>query len=101
MSFVTGAAGIRAPWRTRLGEYAGDLGFTTHDAAPGADPRQRRWVVAHVRPKSPAALAVDGQDVQGANRYLFPALTQAPARTTLTLGLARGASVQLTVGARP
>ncbi|MFY0537285.1 carboxypeptidase regulatory-like domain-containing protein [Nannocystis pusilla] len=97
--------------RTAPGEYGGDLGFTTHEAAPGADPLKRRWSVAHVRPKSPAALAgvvvgdeivsVDGQDVQGANSYLFPTLTHAPAQTTLTLGLARGASVQLTVGARP
>ncbi|MFZ6183276.1 carboxypeptidase regulatory-like domain-containing protein [Nannocystis pusilla] len=97
--------------RTPSGEYAGDLGFTTHEAAPGADPLKRQWIVAHVRPNSPAAQAgvavgdeivsVDGQDVQGANSYLFPALTQAPAQTTLTLGLARGASVQLTLGERP
>ncbi|PCC70885.1 PDZ domain-containing protein [Nannocystis exedens] len=97
--------------RTPSGEQAGDLGFTTHEPASGADPMKRRWVVAHVRPKGPAALAgvvvgdeivsVDGQDVQGPNSYLFHALTYAPVKTTLTLGLARGASVQLTLDARP
>ncbi|WAS93862.1 carboxypeptidase regulatory-like domain-containing protein [Nannocystis punicea] len=97
--------------RIATGEPPGDLGLTTREPASGEDPTKRRWIVAHVRPRGPAALAgvavgdeivsVDGQDVQGPNSYLFPALTHAPAKTTVTLGLARGAHVQVTIGARP
>ncbi|MDC0718525.1 carboxypeptidase regulatory-like domain-containing protein [Nannocystis bainbridge] len=92
-------------------ETGGDLGFAIREPAPGDEPAKRRLVVAHVRPGGPGASAgvvagdeivnVDGQDVRGPNSYLFWALTRAPEKTTLTLGLARGASVQLTVGGKP
>jgi len=96
--------------RTNTGEAAGDLGYTIADAEPGADPMARRLVLAVVRPGGPGAAAglqvgdeitsVDGQDVSGANAYLHRGLTQVPAGTTVTLGLARGASVQVTAGKR-
>lgn len=45
--------------------------------------------------------AIDGHDVTGANRYLFSSLIRVPEGTVVTLGLARGASVQITAGKRP
>ena len=97
--------------RVKQGEAGGDLGITFAETLPGADPLQRKLVVAVVRPGSPAATAgllagdevtsVDGNDVTGANNYLYSSLTQVLAGTTVTLGLARGASVQVIAGARP
>jgi membrane-associated protease RseP (regulator of RpoE activity) len=96
--------------RTKAGEAAGDLGYKLAEAEAGADPLARRLVLAVVQPGGPAAVAglqvgdeitsVDGQDVTGANAYLHRGLTQVPAGTAVTLGLARGASVQVTAGKR-
>ncbi|MCY1057147.1 carboxypeptidase regulatory-like domain-containing protein [Nannocystis sp. SCPEA4] len=96
--------------RTKAGEAAGDLGYKLAEAEAGADPLARRLVLAVVQPGGPAAAAglqvgdeitsVDGQDVTGANAYLHRGLTQVPAGTAVTLGLARGASVQVTAGKR-
>jgi protocatechuate 3,4-dioxygenase beta subunit len=97
--------------RVKQGETAGDLGFVLKHAEPGADPLTVRCVVAVVRPGGPASAAglvpgdevvsVDGNDVVGANRYLFHPLTSVVPGTVVTLGLARGASVQVTAGAMP
>ena len=43
----------------------------------------------------------DGQDVTGPNVYLHGTLTRVLERTVVTLGLARGASVQVTAGKKP
>lgn len=79
--------------------------------ARGADPLTLRCVVAVVRPGGPAiavglvpgdeVVSVDGNDVTGASRYLFHQLTNVVPGTAVTLGLARGASVQVTAGAPP
>ncbi len=97
--------------RVKQGDTAGDLGFTLKQAEPGADPLTLRCVVAVVRPGGPAiavglvpgdeVVSVDGNDVTGASRYLFHQLTNVVPGTAVTLGLARGASVQVTAGAPP
>ncbi len=97
--------------RVKKGDAAGDLGFGLKQAEPGADPLLFRNLVALVRVPSPAATAglvpgdeivsVDGNDVVGANSYLFGQLTRVVEGTVITLGLARGASVQLTAGELP
>mgnify|MGYP001295779199 CR=1 FL=1 len=46
-------------------------------------------------------VSVDGQAVSGANSYLFNQMTNVMPGTVVTLGLARGASVQVTAGAPP
>jgi S1-C subfamily serine protease len=90
---------------------AGDLGYTVREAEPGADPMARRLVVAVVRPGGAAAAAglkigdeivqVEGQDVTGPNAYLHSGLTRVLAATTVTLGLASGAQLQITAGEKP
>ncbi|MDC0716413.1 carboxypeptidase regulatory-like domain-containing protein [Nannocystis bainbridge] len=93
----------------RSGESGGDLGIGLKQAEPGADPLQRRLTVAVVRPGSPAAaaalqvgdeiVAVGGQDVTGANYYLYWPLTLVSPGTTVRLGLARGVTVELVADA--
>jgi protocatechuate 3,4-dioxygenase beta subunit len=87
------------------GELTGDLGFTTRDSEPGADPDQSRAVVALVRPNSAVAKAglavgdeivsVDGYDVVGPNGYLYSALTRVPEGTVLKLGLKSGNAISV------
>jgi protocatechuate 3,4-dioxygenase beta subunit len=109
---VTELAPIKvARKRVKEGEASGDLGIKLKEPEPGADPLTRQLIVAHVRPGSPAAAAglqigdqitsVDGQDVTGANSYLYGALTDVLAGTTLTLGLANGKSASVTAGKAP
>lgn len=97
--------------RVKEGDVTGDLGFGVKQPEPGADPMLARIVVATVRPGGPAAAAglvpgdevvsVDGQACTGPNAYLFHQLTRVVPDTVVDLGLARGASVKLTVGAPP
>ena len=97
--------------RVKEGEVTGDLGFGIKQAEPGADPLLARNLVAMVRPGGPAAAAglvpgdevvsVDGEACTGPNTYLFGQLTDVVPGTVVTLGLARGASVQVTAGAPP
>ncbi|MBZ5713586.1 carboxypeptidase regulatory-like domain-containing protein [Nannocystis pusilla] len=97
--------------RLKAGDSSGDLGYAIKLGAPAVDPAQRKFEVALVRPGSPAASAglqagdvivsVDGEDVTGERRYLYEQLTRVPVGTTLRLGLARGATVELTAGEAP
>nr|WP_263429128.1 carboxypeptidase regulatory-like domain-containing protein [Nannocystis pusilla] len=97
--------------RVKDGEASGELGIKYKESEAGADPLARRLIVAHVRPGGPAAVggiqvgdevtSVDGQDVSGANAYLYYALTNVPEGTTLTFGLASGKSVAVTAGKKP
>ncbi len=97
--------------KVKDGEAGGDVGYTIKEAEPGADPLAARLIVAVVRPGGPAAAAglqvgdeitsVDGHDVTGPRTYLHRGLISALPGATITLGLARGNSVQLVVGARP
>ncbi|WAS92809.1 carboxypeptidase regulatory-like domain-containing protein [Nannocystis punicea] len=100
-----------AKQRVKSGETSGDLGYAIKLGAPAADPTQRKFEVALVRPGSPAAIAglqagdvivsVDGEDVTGERRYLYDQLTRVPVGTTLRLGLARGVTVELTADTTP
>lgn len=97
--------------RVKEGEVGGDLGYKLKEDEPGADPLTTKLIVAFVRPGGPAATgglqvgdeitSVDGQDVTGPNQYLHGSLTRVLSGTPVTLGLARGASLQLTAGKRP
>ncbi|MEZ4451361.1 MAG: carboxypeptidase regulatory-like domain-containing protein [Nannocystaceae bacterium] len=97
--------------RVERGKVAGDLGYTLKDPDPGADPMERTFVVAFIRPGGPAAKAglqvgdeivtVDGVDVRGGRNYLYSGLTRVKVDTTIALGLARGAIVQVTAEERP
>lgn len=94
--------------RLPLRERNGDLGYTIVQQDPGTDPSDRTYVVALVRTDGPAAgsglkagdeiVAVDGHDVRGENYMLYYALVRAREGTTLRLGLARGATVSITLG---
>lgn len=97
--------------RVKDGEAAGDFGYSFKMPEPGADPRERRLIVAVVRPGSAAAtggmkvgdeiVSVDGQDVTGANSYLLGSLTQVLEGTVVNFGLAGGASLAIPAGKRP
>lgn len=97
--------------QVKPGEAAGDLGLRFKQDPPGADPLQRKLVVAVVRPGSPAAAAgvqvgdevvhVGGQDVTGTNSYLYGALTRVPVGGVVRLGLARGVTVDVAAAAPP
>jgi len=98
---------LRVP-RSRLsGSVAGDLGFATQEPALGDDPLAVTYGhVVMVRPGSDAAtgglvvgdeiVAVDGYSVEGANGYLYPALTRVSPGTKLVLLLRRGGSLHVT-----
>ena len=97
--------------RVQQGDTAGELGYGVKQAEPGEDPLLRRFVVAMVRPGGPAAgaglvpgdeiLSIDGNPVSGTNSYLYDGFTTVVPGTVVTLGLARGASVQVTAGVMP
>ena len=97
--------------RLERGEAGGDFGHTYREVEPGADPMRRRFIVAVVRPGSPAAAAgltagdevvsIDGKDVTGPNAYLLGSMTRVPPGTTVNFGLASGKSVAITADARP
>jgi S1-C subfamily serine protease len=97
--------------RVERGDPVGDLGYTLRHPEPGADPLQRRQVVAVVRPGGPAAAAglqagdeivmVEGQGVIGADAYLHNNLTKVPPGAVVRLGLARGVTVEVTAGKPP
>jgi len=97
--------------RVERGEATGDFGHSYKEPEPGADPLLRRFIVAVVRPGSPAAAAglkpgdevvtVDGQDVTGPSGYLLHNLTRVAPGTVVNFGLAGGTSVVITAGPRP
>ena len=97
--------------RIERGEATGDFGHSFKEPEPGADPLLRRFVVAVVRPGSPAAAAglkpgdevvrIDGQDITGPNAYLLQNLTSVAPGTVVQFGLAGGTSLAITAGTRP
>lgn len=100
--------------RDRLGrgDEPGDLGFKTKDPEPDAEPEDVRYVIAFVRPGSPAAAAelqvgqeivtVDGQDVRGENSVRYDKLTRVKAGTKVKLGVLDGGETRaVTVTAGP
>ncbi|MBZ5712260.1 carboxypeptidase regulatory-like domain-containing protein [Nannocystis pusilla] len=86
-------------------EAPGDLGLRVRPPAPETEPSEAKLVVASLRPGGPAMQAglqigdeivsVDGQDVTGANGYLWHELSAVPAGTTVRLGLGRGATIEV------
>jgi S1-C subfamily serine protease len=93
--------------RLAKGAHAGDTGFALKEMAPDVHPEAWQLVVGVVRPGGPAAkaglqvgdiiLTTDGHAVSGIASYIYSAITRAPEGTTFTLGLARGASVTITI----
>jgi len=87
------------------GAQVGDLGFELAPFPEDADPGTASPTVATIRPDGPAAtsglqvgdtiVSIDGNDVRGELMSYYP-LTRVPPGTTVTLGLARGASVRIT-----
>ncbi|WP_394834475.1 PDZ domain-containing protein [Pendulispora rubella] len=97
---------LRVPRRRNtFGEPPADLGYTLREPPPGTDLDQVQRLIGVVRPGGAAAKAglqagdeivsVEGQDVTGANGYLYPALITVSQGTTVTLGLRRGETVVL------
>ncbi len=97
--------------KLKRGEATGDLGYAIKLAVPGAEPTERRFEVALVRPGGAAAAAglqvgdvivsIDGQDVTGEQRHLYPSMTRVPVGTPLKLGLARGVTIEVMSAAPP
>lgn len=96
--------------RTKPGEASGTLGLRVdHDGE--YEPATCKLKVEWVAPGGPAALAgikvgdvvvaVDGNDVTGANAYLYDALTQVTPGAAVSLQLEGGATVSLVTAARP
>ncbi|HEY4057724.1 MAG TPA: carboxypeptidase regulatory-like domain-containing protein [Kofleriaceae bacterium] len=94
--------------RVKEGETTGELGINFKDPPPGADYATYRWEVSFVDPTGPAATSgikvgdvittVDGIDMYDAGAGNAWTLFQAPPGAQLALGLARGATVTVTLG---
>jgi protocatechuate 3,4-dioxygenase beta subunit len=94
--------------RTKPGETAGDLGYELAQHPPGAEAEDMRYEIALVRPGGPAEAAglvvgdvieaVDGRSVVGEGATYYRGLVGAPAGTVLSLTLAGGKTVELTLG---
>jgi protocatechuate 3,4-dioxygenase beta subunit len=95
-----------APMRQKRGEKSGDLGFVLKETPPDVEPEDVVLEVALVRPAAARAglavgdviTSVDGHDVTGANHYLYGSLVRVAPGASVTLGLQRGARVELTAG---
>ena len=94
--------------RSKRGEPTGELGFKLVENPDGTDLDKRKFEIAFIDPKGPAAniglavgdviTSIDGFDVTGANYSNGWTLMRAPPGTKLALGLARGATVSLVLG---
>ncbi len=97
--------------RVKRDETAGDLGLGYVEQPPDTEPERLELKVSHVRPGGPAAtagiaagdvvIAVDGVDVRAERHSLAWALMSVKVGTKLRLGLARGATVEVTAGPPP
>ncbi|MEZ4449679.1 MAG: carboxypeptidase regulatory-like domain-containing protein [Nannocystaceae bacterium] len=97
--------------RVAPSERPGAFGFALQDPDPTVDARDRRFIVARVRPGGAAARAglrvgdeivrVDGKDIRGARSYLYPLLLGVPVGATITLGLARDVDVDMIAESSP
>ncbi|PRQ09893.1 carboxypeptidase regulatory-like domain-containing protein [Enhygromyxa salina] len=94
--------------RVERGKRPGELGYSIVEPDRAAAPEDIKIEVALVRPGGPAAAAglevgaviesVDGHVIEGdTNRYRM--LSEVPAGTTITLGLAGGETVKITAAA--
>lgn len=112
---TTGATSVELPplriakKRRTENEAPGDLGLRLRPSTPGTEPGEAKLIVGSVRPGGPAMRAglqigdeivsVDGQDVTGANGYLFQEMSAVPAGTAVKLGLGRGATIEVVADA--
>jgi hypothetical protein len=95
--------------RIKDGEIAGELGVNFKDSVPGAPPEQHVFEVSYVDPAGPCAktalkvgdvvTSIDGIGVAGVDAANASTLLNAPVGATLTLGLARGVSIAVVLGA--
>jgi C-terminal processing protease CtpA/Prc len=95
--------------RVKEGEKSGELGLNFEEQPPETPPDKAELKVSFIDPKGPAAnsgikvgdiiTSVDGVDVTGANHMHAWTLINAPPGTKLSLGLARGATVSVTLAA--
>ncbi len=91
--------------RLEDGERGGDLGYTLKEWDPEAEHGERKHEVAFIRPDGPAAKSglepgdviesVDGTTVTGEDYYLYWSLSQVPAGTKVSIGVARGESFSI------
>ena len=94
--------------RAKMGDRGGDFGITLKEGDPESEPEDTPLEIAVIRPGSPAAdselkvgdviVEVDGEDVSGANKYLYWSLTHVKAGENVTFGVHSGASATLTAG---
>ncbi len=93
--------------RIKNGEPSGETGLHFKEQPPDTPPENQEIRVSFIEPDGPAAktdikvgdviVSVDGVDVSGANGMHAWTLMNAPPGTKLVLGLARGASITLTL----
>lgn len=97
-----------AAGKAKMGERGGDFGITFKDGEPEQEQEELPLQIAVIRPGSPAAASelkvgdiivdVDGQDVTGANRYLYHSLVHVNEGDKVTFGVEGGKSVTLIAG---
>lgn len=95
--------------RVKDGETSGELGINFKQQAPDTPPDKAQYEVSYIDPKGPAAntgiavgdiiTTIDGVDVTGGNAMHGWTLMDAPPGTKLVLGLARGATIAVTLAA--
>lgn len=95
--------------RIKDGETAGKLGLHFKQQSPELSPDQQKLEVSFIEPNGPCVgldikvgdviTTIDGIDVVGANMAQSWVLINAPVGTKLTLGLARGTSISVTLAA--
>lgn len=95
--------------RIKEGETAGKLGLHFKQQSPETPPEQQKLEVSFIEPNGPAVgldikpgdviTTIDGIDVTGANTMQSWTLINAPVGTKLTLVLARGPTISVTLAA--
>jgi hypothetical protein len=93
--------------RIKDGETAGKLGLNFKQQPPETPPEQQKLEVSFIEPTGPCAgldvkpgdviTSIDGIDVTAGNTMYAWMLINAPVGTRLTIGLARGTSISVTL----
>lgn len=95
--------------RVKVGDPVGELGVSFADQAPDTPPDKRELKVSYIDPRGAAAktelrvgdliVSIDGVDITGGNAAHAWPLLRAPPGTKLAIGLARGATITVTLAA--
>lgn len=95
--------------RVKQGDPVGELGVNFAEQPPETPPDKQEFKVSWIDPAGPAAktqlvvgdlvTSIDGSDITGANAVTAYTLWRAAPGTKLSLGLARGATVVVTLAA--